>query len=174
MTWTIDASHSHIGFAVRHMVVSTVRGQFNAVRGTLNLDEANLAASWVEAEADAASIDTHDANRDGHLRSADFFDVEKFPKITFKSTNVENDSGDYKVTGDLTIHGVTKPVTFAVEYSGFVRDPYGLDRAGFSAQTKINRKDFGLTWGPVLEAGGAVVSDEVKINLEFEATQQPA
>ncbi|GER88344.1 polyisoprenoid-binding protein [Dictyobacter vulcani] len=174
MAWTIDASHSHIGFAVRHMVVSTVRGQFNAVRGTLNLDEANPAASSVEAEVDAASIDTHDGNRDGHLRSADFFDVEKFPTITFKSTKVENSDGDYKVTGDFTMHGVTKSVTFDVEYSGFVRDPYGLDRAGFSAQTKINRKDFGLTWGALLETGGAVLSDEVKLNLEFEATQQPA
>lgn len=174
MSWTIDASHSHIGFSVRHMVVSTVRGQFNAVRGTLNLDETNPAASRVEAEVDAATIDTHDANRDGHLRSADFFDVEQFPTITFKSTKVENNDGDYKVTGDLTMHGVTKSVTFAVEYSGFVRDPYGLDRAGFSAQTKINRKDFGLGWGGLLETGGAIVSDEVKLNLEFEATQQPA
>ncbi|GCE05367.1 YceI family protein [Dictyobacter aurantiacus] len=174
MAWTIDAAHSHIGFSVRHMVVSTVRGQFNAVRGTLELNEANPSASWVEAEVDTASIDTHDANRDAHLRSAEFFDAEKFPKITFKSTKVEGDSGDFKVTGDLTIHGVTKPVTFEVEYSGFVKDPYGLNRAGLSAQTKINRKDFGLGWNPLLETGGAVVSDEVKLNLEFEATQQPA
>lgn len=174
MAWTIDAAHSHIGFSVRHMVVSTVRGQFNAVRGTLEFDDANPAASWVEAEADTASIDTHDANRDAHLRSADFFDAEQFPKLTFKSTKVEGNSGDFKVTGDLTMHGVTKPVTFDVEYSGFVKDPYGLNRAGFSAQAKINRKEFGLNWGPLLETGGAVVSDEVKLNLEFEATQQPA
>jgi len=172
MAWQIDASHSQIGFSVRHMMVSTVRGRFSTVSGTLNIDEANPANSWVEAEADTASISTNDANRDGHLRSADFFDAEKFPKVTFKSTSVAKDGDNYKVTGDLTMHGVTKPVTFTVEYSGVIKDPYGLQRAGFDAQAKINRKDFGLGWGGVLETGGAIVSDEVKIILEFEATLQ--
>jgi len=172
MAWQIDASHSQIGFSVRHMMVSTVRGRFSTVSGTLNIDEANPANSWVEAEADTASISTNDANRDGHLRSADFFDAEKFPKVTFKSTSVAKDGDNYKVTGDLTMHGVTKPVTFTVEYSGVIKDPYGLQRAGFEAQAKINRKDFGLGWGGVLETGGAIVSDEVKIILEFEATLQ--
>ena len=172
MAWQIDASHSQIGFSVRHMMVSTVRGRFSTVSGTLNIDEANPANSWVEAEADTASISTNDANRDGHLRSADFFDAEKFPKVTFKSTSVAKDGDNYKVTGDLTMHGVTKPVTFTVEYSGVIKDPYGLQRAGFDAQAKINRKDFGLGWGGVLETGGAIVSDEVKISLEFEATLQ--
>lgn len=172
MAWQIDATHSHIGFAVRHMLVSTVRGQFNVFSGTLNIDEAHPEKSWVEAEADVASIDTREAARDNHLRSADFFDAEKFPKLTFKSTNVAKDGDDYKVTGDLTIHGVTKPVVFSVEYSGQIKDPYGLQRAGFSAKTKISRKEFGLVWNGLLETGGAVVGDEVKIELEFEATYQ--
>src|SRR4051812_8387252 len=115
MTWNIDASHSHATFAVRHMVVSTVKGKFNVLRGTLNLDQANPASSWIEAEVDAASIDTNEAKRDDHLRSADFFDTEKYPKITFKSTKVEPaGANEYKVTGDLTMHGVTKPVVFSV------------------------------------------------------------
>lgn len=172
MAWTIDATHSHVGFSVRHMVVSTVRGEFRTFTGTVNFDEANPAASSVEAEVQTASISTHDDNRDNHLRSADFFDAEKYPTITFKSTSVEKAGDDYKVTGDFTLHGVTRPITFTLEYSGTVKDPYGLQRAGFSAKTKINRKDYGLTWNNLLETGGAIVSDEVKIELEVEATQQ--
>ena len=170
MAWNIDATHSHATFAVRHMVVSTVKGKFNVLRGTLNLDEANPASSWIEAEVDAASIDTGEANRDKHLRSPDFFDVEKYPKITFKSTKVEPvGDNEYKVTGDLTMHGVTRPVVFSVEHSGEVKDPYGFRRAGFSAKTKISRKEWGLTWYTLLETGGAVVGDEVKIELDVEA-----
>lgn len=173
MAFQIDTAHSEVGFSVRHMVISTVRGRFNTFSGTLNIDEANPANSSVEAEVDVASIDTRDANRDAHLRSADFFDAEQFPKLTFKSTNVENvGGGEYKVTGDLTVHGVTKPVVFDVEYSGTIKDPYGLNRTGFTATTKINRKDYGLTWNNLLETGGAVVSDDVKINLDFEAVSQ--
>jgi polyisoprenoid-binding protein YceI len=170
MAWNIDATHSHVMFAIRHMMVSTVKGKFNVLSGTLNLDEANPAHSWVEAEVDAASIDTGEQNRDNHLRAPDFLDVEKYPKITFKSTKVEP-SGDniYKVTGDLTLHGVTKPVVFNVEYSGQIKDPYGLQRAGLSAKTKISRKEWGLTWHALLETGGAVVGDEVKIELDLEA-----
>lgn len=170
MPWNIDASHSHATFSVRHMMVSTVKGKFNVLRGTLNLDEANPLNSWVEAEVDTTSIDTGDPNRDKHLRSPDFFDVEKYPKITFKSTKVEP-AGDneYKVTGDLTMHGVTKPVVFSVEYSGEIKDPYGLRRAGFSAKSKISRKEWGLTWNNLLETGGAIVSDEVKIEIDLEA-----
>lgn len=170
MAWNIDATHSHVTFAVRHMMVSTAKGKFNVLGGTLNLDDANPANSLVEAEVDAASIDTGDPNRDNHLRAPDFFDVEKYPKITFKSTKVEP-AGDneYKVTGDLTLHGVTKPVVFNVEYSGQIKDPYGFQRAGFSAKTKISRKEWGLTWHTLLESGGAVVGDEVKIELDVEA-----
>ena len=170
MTWNIDATHSHATFAVRHMVVSTVKGKFNVLRGTLNLDETNPANSWIEAEVDAASIDTNEPNRDKHLRSPDFFDVEKYPKITFKSTKVEPvGDNEYKVTGDLTMHGVTKPVVFSVERSGEVKDPYGFRRAGFSAKTKISRKEWGLTWNNLLETGGAVVSDEVKLEIDVAA-----
>lgn len=172
MAWNIDTTHSTIGFAVRHMLISTVRGHFNTFSGTLNIDEANPANAWVEAEVEVASIDTRDANRDNHLRSADFFDVENFPKITFKSTSVEKNDDDYKVIGDLTLHGVTKPVAFDVEYSGIIKDPYGLNRAGFTATSKISRKEFGITFNAVLETGSAMVSDEVKITLDFEAISQ--
>ncbi len=174
MVWEIDKSHSRFGFSVRHMVISTVRGQFDIVRGSISINENDLARSSVEAEAEVASINTHDANRDAHLRSPDFFDAEKYPLITFKSTNVERNGDDYKVTGDLTMHGVTKPVTFELEYSGAIKDPYGLQRAGFTAKTTISRKEWGLTWHPTLETGGAVVSDAVKLDLEFEAVEKGA
>ena len=173
MAWEIDASHSHIVFAVRHMMISTVRGNFNVIRGTMHIDEANPANSWVDAEAETASIDTRDDRRDSHLRSADFFEAEKYPTISFKSTKVERvESEEYKVTGDLTMHGVTKPVVFDVEYSGQIKDPYGLQRAGISGKAKISRKDWGLSWSPVLETGGAVVSDDVKLDLELEAVNK--
>lgn len=170
MAWNIDAAHSHATFAVRHMVVSTVRGNFGVISGTLNIDDANPGQSWVDAQVETTSISTGSADRDNHLRSGDFFDVEKYPTITFKSNNVTKVAdGEYKVTGDLTIRDITKPVTFDVEYSGQVKDPYGLLRAGLHAATKINRKEWGLTWNAVLEAGGAVVADEVKLDLDVEA-----
>lgn len=173
MAWNIDATHSRVGFAVKHMVVATVKGHFNVLSGTLNIDEANPANSWVEAEIDAASIDTRDAGRDGHLRAADFLDVEKFPKITFKSTKVEPlGDNEYNIIGDLTLHGVTKPVVLKAEYAGTIKDPYGNNRAGFEAYTKISRKDFGLAFNALLETGGAVVGDEVKIDLDLEAVTQ--
>jgi polyisoprenoid-binding protein YceI len=170
MAWNIDATHSHVTFSIRHMVVSTVKGRFNVLSGALEIDTANPANSWVQAEVDVASIDTGDTNRDNHLRAPDFFDVEKYPKMTFKSTKVEPvGENEYQVTGDLTLHGVTKPVVFDVEYSGEVKDPYGFRRAGFNAKTKINRKEWGLTWHALLEAGGAMVGDEVKIEVDLEA-----
>jgi polyisoprenoid-binding protein YceI len=170
MAWNIDAVHSHATFAVRHMVVSVVKGHFNTLSGTLEIDPANPSNSSVQAEIDAASIDTNESNRDKHLRSPDFFDVEKYPTITFKSTKIEPVKDNaYKVIGDLTLHGITKPVIFDVEYSGEVKDPYGFRRAGFSGKTKINRKDWGLTWHGLLEAGGAIVGDEVKIEIDLEA-----
>jgi polyisoprenoid-binding protein YceI len=171
--WKIDAGHSQVGFSVRHMVVTTVRGHFGVFAGTINYDEANPLNSSVEAEADAASINTNDERRDGHIRTADFFEVEKFPKLTFKSTSVEKGSGDtYKVTGDFTLRGVTKPVTLTVESTGVVKDGYGLTRAGFTVTGKINRRDFGVAWGGLIEAGGAVVSDEVKLEFDLAAVQQ--
>jgi polyisoprenoid-binding protein YceI len=173
MIWQIDATHSQVAFAVRHMVISTVRGGFTAVRGTLEFDEAHPENASVEAEVDVASINTRDKNRDAHLLSPDFFDAQKYPILSFKSTKVERAGNDYKVTGDLTLHGVTRPVVFDVEYGGTVKDPYGLLRAGINAHTKISRKDWGLTTNPLLETGGAVISDEVKIELEVEAVTQP-
>lgn len=173
MAWNIDPVHSQITFSVKHMVISTVRGNFKVFGGKLEIDEANPANSWVEAQADTASIDTREPNRDGHLRSADFFDAEKYPEITFKSKKIDPVSNnEYRVLGDLTLHGVTKEVLFNAEYSGQVKDPYGKQRAGLIAKTAINRKDFGLTWNAVLETGGAVVSDKVNVELELEAVKE--
>ena len=173
MPWEIDSVHSHVAFSVRHMMVSTVRGRFNVLRGHLHIDEANPANSWVEAEVDASSVDTHDAGRDGHLRSPDFFDTEKYPTITFKSTNVEHLDGDeYRVTGDLTMHGVTKSITFQAEYSG-QSNMMGVQRAGLTARTKINRKEFDLGWGSIAEAGQVAVSETVNLEIDLEANPAP-
>lgn len=175
MAWNIDPSHSHVHFSVRHMLVSTVRGSFKVVRGTLEIDEANPELSSVEAEVETASIETGDTNRDNHLKSPDFFEVEKYPLISFKSTKVEQlDENEYKVTGDLSLHGVTKPVVFRADYSGQVKDPWGMLRVGLHVATKISRKEFGLTWHAALETGGAVVGDEIKIEIDLEAVTQPA
>ena len=174
MTWQIDTAHSQVTFSVRHMMVSTVKGQFNVVRGELFIDEAHPENSWVEAEADVASINTRDEKRDGHLRSPDFFDAEKYPLITFKSTKVESLGGnEYRVTGDLTMHGVTKAVTFDAEYQGQLKDLYGMQRAGLTVKTTINRKDFGLNWNVALESGGVLVSEKVAIEIELAAVQAP-
>ena len=172
MTWQIDATHSQVVFAVRHMVISTVRGHFSTIRGTLEFDEAHPENASIEAEVDVASIDTRDKNRDAHLLSPDFFDAQKYPVISFKSTKVERAGDDYKVTGDFTLHGLTRPVVFNVEYGGTVKDPYGLTRLGINGHTKISRKDWGLTMNPLLETGGAVIGDEIKIEFELEAVAQ--
>lgn len=168
MAWEIDPMHSQAAFLVKHMMFTTVRGQFKVLRGSVNIDLENLNNSFVDAEVDAASLDTSDANRDGHLRSADFFDVETYPTLHFKSTKVEHVSGsDYKVTGDLTMHGVTKEVVFDAEYAELGNDPYGFYRAGVSAKAKINRKDWGLTWNQALEKGGVLVAEDVRIEIEL-------
>jgi len=173
MAWNIDATHSQATFSVKHMMITTVRGHFDVLSGQLHIDEEHPENSWVEAEADAASINTRDARRDGHLKSADFFEVEKYPKIIFKSTKVESKGdNEYRVTGNLTIRDVTKEVTFDTEYSGQLKDAYGLQRAGLSAKTSINRKDFGLTWNTVLESGGVAVSEKVNIEIDLAAVQQ--
>jgi polyisoprenoid-binding protein YceI len=155
-------------------MVSKVHGRFSLWSGKLELDEQDLTKSRLEVEIDATSVDTKDEKRDEHLRSADFFDVAKFPKLTFKSTKIEKDGDDYKVTGDLTIKDVTKSVTLAVEGGAVVKDPWGGTRTGFSAKTTINRKDFGLTWNLALETGGFVVSDKIEITLEIEAIKKAA
>jgi polyisoprenoid-binding protein YceI len=168
-TYTIDPAHSGAHFTVRHMMITNVRGAFRTLKGTVVYDPENPAASSVEAEIEAASIDTRESQRDAHLRSADFLDVEKFPAITFRSTEVEpSGEGEWKVTGDLTIHGVTRAVVLNVEGplpEG--KDPWGNLRSGASATAKIKRSDFGLTWNAALETGGFLVGDELKIELEL-------
>jgi polyisoprenoid-binding protein YceI len=174
MNWTIDGSHSLAEFSVKHMMVSTVKGRFQTVTGNITWDETNSANSLVEANIDATSITTHDEKRDAHLASADFFETEKYPTITFKSKKVEAKSADnFKVTGELTMHGVTREVTLDVEYNGFGKNPWGMTVAGFSARTSISRKEYGLNWNVALEAGGMLVSDKINITLEVEAIAAP-
>ena len=173
MAWEIDPAHSHVGFSVKHMMISTVKGQFKTVSGKLHIDEQNPANSLVEAEVAVSSIVTGDDNRDNHLKSADFFDAQNYPAIAFKSTKVEQKGSDeYNVAGDLTIHGVTKPVVFKAEYAGQGKDPWGGTRAGLTASTRINRKDFGLGWNAALESGGVLVGEDVKIDIELEAVNK--
>lgn len=172
-TWVIDPSHSEVGFAVRHMMIATVKGRFTKVEGTLQFDPENLAAATFEGKIEAASIETRDENRDNHLRSADFFDVENHPQITFSNSKVtEVDGNEFKLTGDLTIRGVTKQVTLSGEFLGTNVDPWGNTKAGFTATGKVNRKEFGLLWNVALEAGGVLVADEVKLTLELELNKQ--
>ena len=174
-TWNIDTSHSGINFSVRHMVIAKVRGTFNRFSGTVELDDANPAASKVSVRIDATSIDTREEKRDAHLRSADFFDVENHPELTFTSTKIEKlDGDDYRVTGDLTIHGVTKEVVLDAESLGAGKDPWGNDRIAFSATTSVNRKDFGLTWNQALETGGVLVGEKIEIALDVQAVKAAA
>jgi polyisoprenoid-binding protein YceI len=173
-TWKIDPAHSHIEFAVRHLMISTVKGRFGTVEGTVVADESDpTTAEVVDVRIDVASIDTREANRDTHLKSADFFDVEKYPVIHFKSTRITDVSGDtFKVVGDLTMHGVTREVTLDVTSEGRGKDPWGGDRAGFSATGKIKRSDFGLTWNQLIETGGLAVADDVKITLDVQLVKK--
>ena len=173
--WDFDLSHSSINFHVRHLMVSKVHGRFGAWSGILELDDQDSSKSRVEVTIDAASIDTKEPKRDAHLRSADFFEVEKFPQLTFKATKVtRRAANEYELAGDLTIRGITRPVTIAVDGGDTVKDPWGGTRTGFSARTSINRKDFGLTWNALLEAGGVTVGDKVEITLEIEAIAKAA
>jgi len=170
-TWTVDASHSRVGFAVKHLVISTVRGEFGKYEGKIVLDEADVTRSTVEAKIDVASVDTGVADRDAHLRSPDFFDAAKHPVMTFRSTKVAKAGKDaLKVTGDLTLRGVTKPVVLDVATSPEVKGMYGETRRAFVATTKIDRQAFGLAWSKAVEAG-PVVGDEVTITLELEVTK---
>jgi polyisoprenoid-binding protein YceI len=165
-TWTLDPSHSEIGFTVRHAGISKVRGQFTDAAATLDLAE-NVTDSKVNASIKTASFDSGDANRDGHVRGEDFFDVKTFPEISFVSNTIVPKGDAYELQGDLTIKGITRPVALETEFNGVAVDPFGNTRAGLSAETTISRKDFGLTWNAVLEAGGVLVSDKVAINLEL-------
>ncbi|WP_250444430.1 YceI family protein [Actinotalea sp. C106] len=170
-TWAVDASHSEASFSVRHAGIAKVRGTVAITEGTILVGE-DLTVTSVTAALDASSIDTRDANRDGHLKSADFFDVENHPTWTFASTTITADGEDYAIEGDLTIHGVTRPVTLKTEFGGTATDPFGNARAGYSATTEISRKDFGLTWNAALETGGVLVGDTVKITIEVSAIKQ--
>ena len=170
-TWQIDAAHSLLEFSVRHMMVATVKGRFSQLRGIITDIADDPALSSVEVVVDAASISTGDVNRDGHLRSADFFDVEQYPTITFTSRRIQGSRDEFTLTGDLTMHGVTREVTLDVTLNGVGTNPYGKTIAGFSAETKINRKDWGLNWNVGLEAGGVLVSDQLKISIELEAVK---
>ncbi len=175
MTWEIDPTHSEAMFSVKHAMISTVRGHFNVISGHLHIDEQNAANSWVDAQADTASINTRDERRDGHLRSPDFFDAQQYPTITFKSKRIEPLGGnEYRIIGDLTMHGVTKEVPFTAEYGGQGKDAYGKQRVGISVKGKINREDWGLTWNAALEAGGVLVSKEVTVEIDLSAVNQPA
>jgi len=169
-TWNLDPVHSVAEFKVKHMMISNVKGQFTGIKGMLTLDEANVIDAYVEASIEAASINTRDPQRDAHLKSADFFDVDKFPSLSFKSTRVSRaGDGELAVTGNLTIHGITRNVVFTVEGpTPPAKDPWGNTRLGLSASTKINRKDFGLTWNAALETGGILLGDEVTITLDVQ------
>lgn len=174
MSWQLDKSHSEISFSVRHMMISTARGRFEEFEGNFDIDEANPSQSKIEVVIQAASINTKDAQRDGHLKSPDFFDVEKYPVISFKSKRVEKVGGqNVRLVGDLTIKDITKEVALDVEYAGQAKSPWGTINAGFTAQTKINRKEWGLTWNVALETGGMLVGEEVTISIELELVKQP-
>jgi polyisoprenoid-binding protein YceI len=168
-TWAVDPAHSNVEFSIRHLMISTVKGRFGGVAGSVVIDEADPGKSNLDITIDVSSIDTREAQRDAHLRSADFFDVETFPSMTFRSTRVGRIAEhEFKVVGDLTIRNQTRSVVLDVTAEGRGKDPWGGERAGFSAVGKIKRSDFGLTWNQALETGGVVVGDEVKISIDAE------
>ena len=167
--YALDVSHSRLGFVARHAMVTKVRGQFPQFEGKAHIDTANPAGSKVELTIDVASVDTRSADRDGHLKSADFFDVERYPTITFVSTDVVRDGSDWTITGDLTIKDVTKPVTIEFEQTGSAQDPFGNVRVGFEGDVTVNRKDWGLTWNAALETGGVLVSEKIKLEFDISA-----
>ena len=170
MTWTLDPMHTQVEFSAKHMGIMTVKGAFTGLTTEITFNEDDFTASSVIATIDAATPNTHDKQRDGHLKSPDFLDVDHFPTITFKSTRIELAAHDqYRMAGDLTIKNVTRPVSLEVVYSGQAKDPMGNMHAGFSAYTTINRKDWGLSWNVALETGGLLVGDQIKIALEIEA-----
>ena len=171
-TWQIDPTHSEVGFSVKHLMISTVRGRVSGVKGSVLLDSQDISRSSVEVEIDAATIDTREEKRDAHLRSPDFFDVEKHPTITFRSRRIEPLGGDrFRVTGDLTIRGVTREVVLEATDEGRERDPWGGERAGFTASGKVDRREFGLTWNQALETGGVLVSNDIKLSIEVQAVK---
>jgi polyisoprenoid-binding protein YceI len=174
-TYVVDPAHSRIGFVARHAMITKVRGSFNEFQGTGYFDSENPSASKLELTIQAASIDTRNADRDAHLRSNDFFDMDSYPEITFVSTAVQPvDDEHYQVTGDLTIKGVTQPITIDFEFTGAATDPFGHDRIGFEGRTSVNRKDWGISWNAALETGGVLVSEKVTLEFEVSAVKQAA
>lgn len=173
MSWQIDNSHSHVYFTARHMMISKVRGSFEAFSGSVNFDEANPTNTTVNIEVDLASVNTRDEQRDGHLQSPDFFDVANYPTMKFESTRVEQiDDNNGRLFGQLTIKDVTKEIALDVEYAGVAKSPWGTESAGFSAKGSLNRKDWGLTWNQALETGGVLVGDKINIEIELELVKQ--
>jgi polyisoprenoid-binding protein YceI len=172
--YVLDPSHTRIGFSARHAMVTKVRGQFDEFEGTAHVDTQNPAASTISVTIQAASVTTGNAQRDGHLKTPDFFDVENYPTLTFASTDIERDGTDWNVTGDLTINATTKPVTVVFEETGTARDPFGNLRAGFEGSVAINRGEWGLAFNAALEAGGVLVSDKVTLEFDVSAIQTPA
>jgi polyisoprenoid-binding protein YceI len=172
--WDIDVGHSAIHFWVRHMIISKVHGRFARWTGAIQLDPTDLTRSTVDVRIEAASIDTQVADRDGHLKSADFLDVANHPEITFRSKGIAKAGEGYRVTGDLAIRGVSREVVLEAEFAGFGKDPWGNERAGFSAKTSLDRREFGLVWNAALEAGGVLVGEKVEITLELEAVKKAA
>jgi polyisoprenoid-binding protein YceI len=170
--WDVDASHSSVDFVARHAMISKVRGTFSTFSGEITIAEDVLQSS-LRAAVDIRSLSTGDAQRDGHLLSGDFFDVEAHPELSFASTGLREHGDGWHLDGDLTVNGITRPVTFELEFNGVTQDPFGNTRAGFSASATVNRKDFGLQWNVVLEAGGVLVSDKIRIELEVEAVRRP-
>jgi len=168
-TWDLDPVHTEVGFLVRHMMVSKVRGRFTDFKGTIHTEKSFL-DSTVEVSVDLNSIDTDNEQRDDHLRSGDFFEIEKYPVMTFHSTGIRPKGEEFELDGELNLHGVTRPVTLALEINGFTKDPYGGTRSGFSAYGEISREDFGITFNMPMDGGGVVVGDKITINIEVEAT----
>ena len=170
--WTIDPTHSEVGFKVKHMMFTNVSGQFDTYDATITTEDFDFTTSKIEFSADIDSINTGNSDRDNHLKSADFFDAEKNPKLTFVSSSLVKKGDDYELTGELTVNGITKTVKLETEVSGLLKDPWGNTKVGLNATGKINRTDFGLTWNSALETGGVLVSEEVKLNIELQFLQQ--
>lgn len=171
--WIIDQTHSEVSFKVKHLVISTVTGYFKKFEGAAESTSDDFAGAKVSFSADIDSIDTNQADRDGHLKSADFFDAANFPQLSFEGT-IQNQGGEYKLVGDITMRGTTKPLTLDVDFGGVAGDPYGQTKAGFEIEGKLNRKDFGLSWSAVTEAGNVVVSDQVRLLLSVQLVKQVA
>lgn len=171
--WTVDPTHSSIDFSVKHMMIARVKGSFHSFEANIIADAFDLTSADIQFSIDMNSIDTRNSDRDNHLRSADFFDIEKYPTLTFQAAAVtKTDDGEYSITGDLSLHGVTRSETFAAAFEGAGKDPWGNEKVGFSATGSIKRSDYGLTYNAVLETGGVLIGDEVKISIEIEAIQQ--